>query len=522
MRRALAALTATAVLISAAVFTAPGAVSAATHQLTVTTISRTGAKVKTAVSVVNLSSNSTYQATSGKARKLPKGKYAVLASIYTAADGTSTVGARVVNVSGDTKTTIDARSGRPIKVNLSPASTGIHYDAVRICAKNTTVGGVEAYAEAGKLYVIPHTSTNLRFAYTSRWEEASGTDAGSAYVVTGTATGFPSGIQRTVKRSSLAAITLYARRGPAGAPGVYLAAQSATSGCLAGIFNSLYNGEAPLRLKAYVSPGRWDLRAFSSATNGDIIGSYTRIRNLEGGKNYTQTFFRSAWGPAGRLPYVVRSRLHFLADSDMFSDPGFNSPSYGGEGSAKSVVTLTRGGTTLKKQTRTSWEGSDPTFTYKLTSAGWYTLNVDARRYRPGHTYPADMLSTRSTATYRFHADPKKSQVAPVFVTRFDPQGLDLYNRAKPGSSTTVNLTLQRPKQDPDAKMTSVKPKTVTVRASFDGGKTWRSLSVKQTDGKWSAVVKNPASGVVDLRAKVTDAAGNSSEITVYRAYAIG
>ena len=63
--------------------------------------------------------------------------------------------------------------------------------------------------------------------------------------------------------------------------------------------------------------------------------------------------------------------------------------------------------------------------------------------------------------------------------------------------------------------------KTVAAQASYDGGKTWKNATVKKSGGGWVATVKNPKSGYVSLRVKVTDTKGNASQITVFRAYRI-
>jgi hypothetical protein len=64
--------------------------------------------------------------------------------------------------------------------------------------------------------------------------------------------------------------------------------------------------------------------------------------------------------------------------------------------------------------------------------------------------------------------------------------------------------------------------KSVRVWSSADGGRTWKAATVTHSGTAWQASVHNPASGAVALRSEVTDAAGDSSVQTVYRAYAIG
>jgi hypothetical protein len=207
----------------------------------------------------------------------------------------------------------------------------------------------------------------------------------------------------------------------------------------------------------------------------------------------------------------------------MFMDPGFTtwSQTGGWEGSSRSVNTLTFGGKVLAKKTTTDWKSGTTTFAHKIKKSGWYTLTTVAKRYRPGMKYPAGMLSTTSSASFRFWANPKVPAMAPVLLTRFVPAGLDIQNRARPGSITRVALRPNRNTESPEG-LPKIKVKSVSAKASFDGGKTWKVVTVKRSGTTWTALVGNPAAGAVALRAKITDTKGNSAEVTVYRAYAIG
>ncbi|WP_406158702.1 hypothetical protein OG806_23310 [Streptomyces sp. NBC_00882] len=132
------------------------------------------------------------------------------------------------------------------------------------------------------------------------------------------------------------------------------------------------------------------------------------------------------------------------------------------------------------------------------------------------------MLSSRVTLDWHFKADPNKAMVAPVFMTRFVPTGLNSRNQATPNSTTTVDVSAGRGSQGPDVRFTAVTAKSVRVWSSADGGRTWKAATVTHSGSTWQASVHNPASGAVALRSEVTDAAGDRSVETVYRAYAIG
>ncbi|HET9519331.1 MAG TPA: hypothetical protein VFO77_16530, partial [Actinoplanes sp.] len=298
MRRILAAFATAAVLVPGAVTAAPGSALAATNKLTVTTISRTGAKIKTEVSVENLTTHFEYRLTSGKARKLPKGWYAVLADVYTAEDESNTLGARVVKVSGNTKTTIDARRGKPLKVSLSPAVPDASQQLTgSICLNNdNSSASVWASNQPGRLYVVPHTSKNLQFAYVSQWSAYSPTGQRSEYVDAGGRTGVPKSFTRTVKQSGLARVATQVRRGPSGSPDSHVMARpDHGNGCLRELSATLASDEAPFKIDAYLSPGKWRLEG-GTWYETDFIGSQNADRTFAAGKSHSQIFFRSAWG----------------------------------------------------------------------------------------------------------------------------------------------------------------------------------------------------------------------------------
>jgi len=89
-------------------------------------------------------------------------------------------------------------------------------------------------------------------------------------------------------------------------------------------------------------------------------------------------------------------------------------------------------------------------------------------------------------------------------------------------SVTTVALGLDRPKQGPRRPSSpAVRVKSVGRAASYDNGKSWQAVKVTSSNGHWSAAVPNrrPVRSPAGDRRQCT---GDSSVITVYKAYAIG
>lgn len=104
-------------------------------------------------------------------------------------------------------------------------------------------------------------------------------------------------------------------------------------------------------------------------------------------------------------------------------------------------------------------------------------------------------------------------------MIRFAPR-VDQFNRNHEGRLALVPLSVEA---QPGSKAGRVLHLQVDV--SVDDGKTWRRAVVDNAGGdRWLARVRTPASGAdyVSLRAKATDAKGNSVEQTVVRAYAVG
>ncbi|MGW4942216.1 hypothetical protein ACWEOZ_11585 [Actinoplanes sp. NPDC004185] len=507
-------------VVPALVLSTGGAAVAATNTLTLTVLNRAGAKVSVSATVVHLASSSSYTIRSNKKKKLPKGSYAVLTSITTG--NTSTLGGRTVKVSGSTKLTVDARKGRRVNLAVSPAPAGLSRNqSARICTKTTGANyNVDAYGD--ELYAIPTTSKKIAFAALSTWSDSSGLS--DAYAVVHQTTGVPNKPTKTVKHSSLGTVSVISKLGPAGSNYTDVAVQPIKRGCADDMYSGLWTAAQPTRVKLRLSTGSWHIRSSTSATtkNGESwnIGSYFAERKIAAGKSSTVRFYHAAWGPSAQLPATLYGRINFPMN-DMFTDPAFTGNDTGGEGGDKATATLSFKGKTVKTKKDRGWEPDMTVLYYKVKKAGWYTLTNTATRYYPEIKYPAGMLSTKSVVSYRFYSKPKSNALAEVNSVTLVPAGLNGWNKAG-GKTTNVTLKLSRHSQDPDAKRgKNPKLKTLSAKMSPDGGKTWRTVKVKKIKGVWTAVVPNPTSGAVSLRARATYKSGGYTDVTIYRAYGI-
>jgi hypothetical protein len=497
---------------------------AASASLTVTTLGRHGAKVATTITVVAVPSGQSYSVKSGKRLSLPAGHYLAMTDIWEHGSeglGTDTVGALDVKVSGNKSVTLDARKGKTVKVSLdTPADvTGPPRISAQLCA-GTVSNMPSAFSTGGwnyqgALYAIPNSSRLLQFGYLAQW---SGKDE---YVAVKNTTGIPTAPGGSYKRSKLATMRFSVRSGTQMARQIdtALQAQPKVDDCTTDLMAGVRDDSAPYSATVHVTPGTWQPRDDIFADNGDdVSGGSPKVRTLKAGESFTQSFGRAVWSPMHYLPTVRQRSVAFIPEA-LIGDPDVGTS---GADPTKETVILTKGSTTVKKQTMTNWGGDDNGFSAGIHSAGWYDLKIDAHRYHPGITFPAGMLSSRVTLDWHFKADPAKSVVAPVFMTRFLPTGLNSHNQAAANTTTTVDVSAGRGSQDPDVRFTKVTAKSVKVWSSADGGKTWKAATVRHSGTTWQAAVHNPASGAVALRSEVTDAAGDRSVQTVYRAYAIG
>ncbi len=102
----------------------------------------------------------------------------------------------------------------------------------------------------------------------------------------------------------------------------------------------------------------------------------------------------------------------------------------------------------------------------------------------------------------------------PLLAVRFAPPDLDPRNRVSE-EKIRIPITVEQPTETP-APLTAL-----TVDASFDDGRTWRPLAVTlESPTTATAEVTHPRGpSYVSLRAKATDASGNTVTQTIIRAY---
>jgi hypothetical protein len=485
---------------------------AATASLTVMTIGRDGALVAGQVTVSGVNHPATYYLTTGKAASLPQGTYDVLADVFNPRDNTDTLGVKRVTLTGTTKITIDARAGQALRASLSPAPASGYAEhfLMALCSTVSLVSTIDAYTLGDVVYVIPSSLTTIETVLSSVWQPQDPQSHNPLFLDTTThRDGIPSGGTLKYSQSSLATVAIHAYSGPVtGASQVelWLSSSDPCRDQLSQLDTSL---SLPASFTVHVPAGTW----WTDERTQDYISNSSQ--SYAAGHTYSLSINHAAWGPGGQLPYVWGSghRL-YLNTTQPFADSTLDS----GAGNTTTYV-LTSGGRTILSSTLTN---GGTTLNPVITSRGWYTLSESAVRH-PRIPLPAGALSPRSSLVMHFYADPALSVQVKGYVTRFNPLGLDSYDRADPGTTTTINLALLRSRPlDGGVKQPSDSVASVKAWYSADGGHTWHAATVKHPSTGWSAVVPNGLSGYVSLRSTVTDISGSTTTSTVYQAYALG
>ena len=222
----------------------------------------------------------------------------------------------------------------------------------------------------------------------------------------------------------------------------------------------------------------------------------TPNRSFKGGKKYSQTFGAAILGPS--VPSAPGFGLARFEDQIAVRVPLFTD-SNGGAGrftGGTAKTSLFHNGTLLGEQDR-------PTAIFDVPAAeGTYRAEME-------HSRDAE-LSNKVSGAWTFKAK-HTSEIThlPLTVVRFLPK-LDDKDTAH-GRVLLVPLKVEQAQNTP-------KVRRVTVEVSYDDGATWKQVQVAGD----KAIVHHPKNAkFASLRAKTTDAAGNTGEVTIIHAYKI-
>ncbi|MFG2622525.1 S8 family serine peptidase [Streptomyces sp. NPDC048507] len=445
-------------------------------------------------------------------RRLPKGDYQ-LESFDFGPDGTMAVFVQpVLKVTGKTTVVLDARKAKPFAITtpdrrarLVSATVGYEDEHAFVHDSWVTDGSTRILTAA-----LGPSQTGMRAQYNGLWKKPGAAGAGVDYRLAFDRTGsWFTGLTHTVTRAELAEVKLGFGASVTGAKALISAVPTDADGFTVGAPESAAQ-DLPLASAQFVSAGdvRWSWTASQLNAQGEPRIGYTAgPLSYRPGARYAADFNTPVVGPdlaAGDQQGALRTGDSLDARIQLFND--------GAGHSGSSVVTdgfsrLESGGRVLAEGAATDWLSAEVP-----PAPARYRLSVEASRS------PEDTsTSTRVAASWTFtsaHADGDRSAVLPLSTVSFSP-------RLRPDGTAPKGTTLRVPLRLGGSAASGGRVAALTVQVSYDGGASWKPVSVTTDSGGNRSVTLThpPAATSVSLRADLTDRGGNTVRETIVNAY---
>ncbi|MFI6285942.1 S8 family peptidase [Streptomyces sp. NPDC051018] len=436
--------------------------------------------------------------------RTPKGSYALDSESYEPGDGfLDIVTQPKLDITGDTKVTVDARTTKPFDIRLprpgvEPVNGLMSY---KVGTSGARVGGfflIGLYRDFRTAHLGPPvTDGSLTQLWSSTWESEA--DATSQYDIAfgGRTERVATGVSRTYEQSDLARVDIDLSALDQGGQGVIT-----TNAVIADpdIDFTAISGAQPTpgvrTTWVSESPGvRWNLGYGSHSTTHEL-GDPKKYR---AGKSYRETFGTAVFGPAiGRKTGVFRDGDRIGGDLPLFAD-GKGHPGEMAYGSGR--TTLHRNGQQIGEY---RWALNQWDTFQAPAGAARYTLTTSADR----GTAPGTVAS-RTEASWTFRSDTTASRVKlPLSTVRFAAAvGLD--STAPAGQTQSFPLVVEGAAAHGNLRKLS-------AQVSYDRGRTWQRLPVQ----RGRVTVQNPAKGEgISFRAEFTDRQGNKGTVSLIDAY---
>ncbi|MGG8410409.1 S8 family peptidase [Streptomyces sp. 12297] len=448
--------------------------------------------------------------------RLPKGRYILDSRIYVdpaqAGSGIDWISRPRLDITGNTTVAVDARTAKPVDITV-PSRTAAQQFVTpnyELRIGTTTYGfgwWLPSYARLRTSGQGPEPAAGSTLV--QRWDThwLDGDDEYHA-ALGGRVRSLGTGYTRHLKAADLA--TVLVEQGTS-AGGKYGSVE--TVGRImgsAGVNPAPPWRSVPTAVKTYLSAvdgATWKLTTtqFGSTAGGGWReeNSYTGERAYAGGRTHTERLGTAVVGPrldtaAGLGLYRQGNRiwgtLPLLADG-----AGHNGTDFLAQGR----TVLHRNGAVVG--TRAAELRDSTPFT---VPAGTASYKLVASSIQPS---AVTRTSSKVTATWMFRSATTPAGAPaklPASIVRFTPD-IRMEGTTNAGHPLRIPVTVQGPAAGRGLK-------SLTVSYSYDEGRTWKAVPVR--DG--SVTVQNPpAGGHVSLRGTAVDTAGNTSEVTVLRAY---
>lgn len=446
--------------------------------------------------------------------RVPKGTYVANSTVYQDPDdvtkGADWIAQPKVSVTGAVTLTFDARKAKPVKVALPDAKAKAQLfspDYVVETADDAVSFGWLMDSPAGirTLHVGPPvTGVSLAQHWTGTWTTGASTEYDIA--VGGKVKQLATGYDRKFTTGQLAKVKVgMGSAAPKKKGSVTAYPYLATQG---GSWATSVEQKLPGTRTLYVSTAdkvKWGF-GFDQLGPLDAEGWPTYEANYQlgreaaykAGKSYTKAVNTAVFGPLVDQDYgIAREGNEITGALPLLAD---------GQGNAGGML-YTSAKTVLYRNGKKLGQNDDP-----VTGDAPFRVPAGAADYKltttVRHSAKVNPLSTRVDAAWTFRSKKTAFTMLPVSTVRFTPAvGAD--GRVKAGKTVSVPVKVQGAAAGKNLK-------SLKTYVSYNGGKTWKKVTVK----KGKITVKNPAKGkAISFAAKVADKKGNTSSVTIYSAY---
>ncbi|MEU9407420.1 S8 family peptidase [Streptomyces sp. NPDC048281] len=441
--------------------------------------------------------------------RVPRGDYVVDTVLEAAEDaGTSVLVRPRLSLTKDTTVVFDARKAKPVGIT-APRGARMSDGQLNL-AVGTGADGGEAHNSTLFLGAFKNLRTatlgppapagRLSTQLGGLWQQGSTT----YHLLHNLPDRFPTGYRHTTRRNELALLKRNFGSSVAHRKGTV---------------NVLWNGPTlslgtvsapfplPATAKIYVTTPKgftWTADLGQQNASGDDLDVFygaEGAKSYRAGRTYAATYNVGVFSPTTGGGYGARrdGDTLDLCVPDLADGSGHPASS-----TARRHTTVTADGRTLLDN-----DGDLCQTVEKLPSApARYTIRTNLTRPTSVAT-----TTTRLTATWTFtsRTAPSASVPLPLSTVRFHPK-LTPAGTAPAGRRTTIPLSLQGP--------AATHLKSLTVKVSYDAGKTWSPTPVTTTHGTRTLTLSNPANArSVSFTSTLTDTTGNTYTVTILKAY---
>ncbi|MGH3878275.1 MAG: S8 family peptidase [Actinophytocola sp.] len=446
--------------------------------------------------------------------RLPKGRYYFEAGVQTLRGDEYLLTEKIEPafvVRGDSELVVDARQGRELDFRVDePTAKEAFGDVSYTLRTDWGVTGTALLGADFETYFTTPSKTSagerFEFGAAAQLAEPDGTDTfpgfeGSPYLyhLRWTQDGrVPAKLARTFHDRRLARVESVHGFGTPG---------------LIGVRNDVVTGPLPFSLTEYYTPDEpffdYFYDAVSQQDEFDVFLTDASERVYRKGTVTHVEWNTGVFGPAFPVsdfgPQVARLGDELDVAVPLFTD---QDPKHFGSAAATGTTELLRDGEVVGEEPRPG----GGRFVLPPEEAT-YTLRTTADRT------PGARLSTKVSAEWTFRSGTvagEEPAAVPLLAVRFAPD-LDGTNAAPAGERFRIPVYVQR--------VGSAKPgrvDTPRVEISYDDGKSWARVPVREHGDRWVAVADHPAGAeFAALRSSVSDVDGHTATQTILRAYAL-